>query len=70
MNNGLVYMTESCHYTVNAAVACLTWAATDVDTDLQLSSPVLANDHPEAPGSNPENQLAKRRKGTVFMEVQ
>lgn len=57
-------------YLPTTEVARLTWVATDVDTDLQLSSPVLANDHPEAPGSNPENQLAKRRKGTVFMEVQ
>ncbi|XP_057768454.1 methyl-CpG-binding domain-containing protein 2-like isoform X2 [Salvia miltiorrhiza] len=42
--------------------ARLTWVRTDVDTDLQLSSPALANDHLEAPASNPESQSPKRKR--------
>ncbi|KAH6825418.1 methyl-CPG-binding domain protein 02 [Perilla frutescens var. hirtella] len=42
-------------------VARLTWVSTDVDTDLQLSIPALANDHLEAPGSKRRRRPSPRR---------
>lgn len=45
-------------------VAQLTWVSTDVDTDLQLNSPTLANDHLEAPGSK-----RRRLPSDISMEL-
>lgn len=50
------------NYSINAAVARITWVSTDMDTNLQLSGPALVNDHLEASASNPERHLTKRMR--------
>ncbi|KAI3443458.1 hypothetical protein Pfo_000123 [Paulownia fortunei] len=49
-------------YLPPSEVKPISWVSPDVDTDLQLSGPGLSTDYFEAPGSNPESQLAKKKR--------
>ncbi|KAL3642840.1 methyl-CpG-binding domain-containing protein [Castilleja foliolosa] len=55
-NTAVIFVKQATPYVPILRVKSITWISPDVDTDLQLSSPMLSNHYFESSGSNLESQ--------------